>query len=353
MTNGVTARAAPTAARRGTIRPVPESPWRLAALPPLPQEIFGLLLADLPVEVVVPPTRDAAGVAAVLTDADLVLGDWTSALGLSAEHAAAAPRLAFVQQPSVGVEHIDLEAFAARGVPVANTAGANAVGVAEWCVGATYAALRQLAWADSEVRAGRWPQLELADRGSAELAGRRVGIVGFGPIGAACARRFAALGCPVSYWSRHRRAEEESYGAQWRELDDLLASSDVLVVVVAMAAETRGLLGAERLALLPAGAVLVNAARGGIVDETALAERLTSGALRAAALDVYATEPLPADSPLRSVDRLLLSPHAAGATAESRDRILTATLDNLRRAVSGQPVANVRNGVDPVVRRRG
>jgi phosphoglycerate dehydrogenase-like enzyme len=334
-------------------RRVPDLPWRLAALPPMPLEVFELLVADLPVEVVVPPSRDDAGVAAVLADADLVLGDWTAALHLTAEHAARALRLAFVQQPSVGVEHIDLDAFAAHGIPVANTAGANAVSVAEWCVGATYAVLRQLAWADGEVRAGRWPQLELADRGASELAGRRVGIIGFGAIGVECAKRYAALGCVVSYWSRRRRADDEAHGAQWRELDDLLATSDVLVVVIASTPQTRGLIDAQRLALLPPGAVVVNAARGGIVDEAALAAALAAGALRGAGFDVFATEPLPADSPLRAEPRMLLSPHAAGATVESRNRILDATLGNLRRAVAGEPVANVCNGVDAVVRRRG
>lgn len=329
-----------------------DAPWRLAALAPLPADVIRSLVGDLPVEVAVPPTRDAAGLRAVLADAELVLGDWSAELRLTEAEAAAAPRLAFVQQPSVGVDTIDVAAFAAHGVPVANAAGANAVSVAEWCVGATVAALRQLAWADAEVRAGRWPQLELGTRGSAELAGRRVGLVGFGAIGVECARRFAALGCPVSYWSRRRRPDEAAYGARWRELDDLMASSDVLVVVIAAAPETRGLIDERRLGLLPSGAVVVNAARGGIVDEAALAAALVGGALRAAALDVFATEPLPADSPLRASDRVLLSPHAAGATAEATGRIVTVTIENLRRAVRGEPVQYVCNGVDPLVRRR-
>src|SRR5207302_1286042 len=107
------------------------------------------------------------------------------------------------------------------GVALSNTAGANAVSVAEWCVAAAFAVTRSIVWADQQVRAGEWPQLELAQRGSVELAGRRVGIVGLGAIGRACASRFAALGCPVTYWSRRQRSPEESGGAVYADLDDL------------------------------------------------------------------------------------------------------------------------------------
>lgn len=339
-------------------------PWRVVSLAPLPADVVVSLLASqgmpagLPgaappggVEVVVPadPTRPAT--LAALAEAELVLGDWSSRVAMDAGLVAAAPRLAFLQQPSVGVEHVDLDAFAAAGVPVANTAGANAVSVAEWCLGAALAVHRSMLWADAEVRAGRWPQLTLAERGCVELAGRRVGIVGFGAIGTACASRFAAMGCPVSYWSRHRRPAAAEHGATWRELDDLVGSSDVLVVVVALAPGTRGMLGADRLRSLPAGAVVVDAARGGIVDEEALVACLDDATLLGAALDVFGTEPLPASSPLRH-DRVLLSPHASGATGQARLAIIGNALANLRRVVAGEPVRDVQNGVDPLVRRR-
>jgi phosphoglycerate dehydrogenase-like enzyme len=179
-----------------------------------------------------------------------------------------------------------------------------------------------------------------------------VGIVGFGPIGAACARMFAGLGCPVSYWSRRRREPRDEYGATYREIDELLASSDVLVVVIARGPTTEGLISAERLAMLPRGAYLVNAARGGIVDEGALVAAIDAGAMAGAALDVFATEPLPADSPLRNNDRIILSPHVAGATIQGTTRVVEMTVANLRRAVSGEPVVSVCNGLDPVIRKR-
>ena len=136
------------------------------------------------------------------------------------------------------------------------------------------------------------------------------------------------------------------------ELDELLAHSQLLVVVVALAAETRGLLDADRLARLPAGAFVVNAARGGVLDEAALLAAIRSEHVAGAALDVFATEPLPADSPLRGEDRILLSPHAAGATREAQGRLIGAVIENIGRAVRGEPVQHVVNGIDPVIRRR-
>jgi phosphoglycerate dehydrogenase-like enzyme len=329
-----------------------ENPWRLLALAPLDLELWKVLFADLPVEVVVPAERTQAAVSDAIAAADLVVGDWTGALRLGPGEVEAARRLAFVQQPSVGVDTLDCEALAAAGVPAANAAGANAVSVAEWCVGASYAVLRWLAWADAQVRAGEWPQLEISRRGGGELAGRRVGIIGMGRIGRECAQRFAALGADVAHWSRTERPAEDAGGARWLPLDELLAHSQLLVVVIALTPQTRGLLTAGALGRMPEGSYVVNAARGGVLDEDALLEAVRSGRLAGAALDVYATEPLPADSPLRREDRILLSPHAGGATREAQGRLIAAVVDNIRRAVAGEPVDNVVNGVDPVVRRR-
>lgn len=327
--------------------------WLLASLLPLPAEAVRGFVGDLPVDIVVPPSRDPAGVRAAFAEADLVLGDFSGELGIGPDDVAAGPRLAFVQQPSVGVELIDLDACAAAGVVVSNCAGANDISVAEWCLAATLDLCKSVTWADGEVRQGQWPQLEIGDRSCTELAGKRVGLVGFGPIGVACARMFGALGCPVSYWSRRRRTPEEEQGATYRELDDLMAASDVIVVVIARGPSTEGLLGEDRLSRLPPGAYLVNAARGGIVDEKALLAAVESGALAGVALDVFAVEPLPADSPLRGNDRILLSPHVAGATLQGRRRVVEMTVANLRRAVTGEPVHGVCNGLDPLIRRKG
>ena len=169
-------------------------------------------------------TTDVPALARALTTSGLAFTESAGAhdaLRVDADLVSAAPRLAFVQQPSAGVDAIDVAACAAAGIPVSNAGSANAVSVAEWCVGATFAAMRSLAYGDREVRAGAWPQLELANRGGGEVAGSRVGIVGMGPIGRECATRYAALGCDVAYWSRTRREAAASGGAVWMELDDL------------------------------------------------------------------------------------------------------------------------------------
>ncbi|MFI7448284.1 2-hydroxyacid dehydrogenase [Nonomuraea sp. NPDC049714] len=318
-------------------------PWHLLALPPLDEALIRSLLKPLGdrVEVRVPAARDRESMLAALPSAEIVLGDWTGKLALDGEAVAAAPWLAFVQQPSVGVDGHDLTALTAAGVPVANTAGVSAVAVSEWCLAAALSLTRKLGEADAAVRAGDWPQQGLRPR---ELHGQRVGIVGYGPIGVACAALFRALGCEVSYWTRTPR-EDPGY----TDLDTLLASSDVVVAVIALAPETRGLIDPARL---KQGAILVNAARGEIVDQRALVAALRAGHLAGAALDVFETEPPPRDDPLRELPGVLLSPHAAGVTSESTGRLITVTLDNLTAALDGRQVANVVNGVSPIIRRK-
>jgi phosphoglycerate dehydrogenase-like enzyme len=329
-----------------------DRPWRLLALPPLDADLLSSLLGGPQVEVVVPERRDAAAVRRAVADADIVVGDWSGEISLDADVVSGAGRLAFVQQPSAGIDTVDGAALREVGVPLSNIGPANAVSVAEWCVGASFAVLRWLAYADAEVRAGRWPQLELSQRGGGELAGRRVGIVGMGHIGVACAQRYQALGADVAFWSRHRRPPEEAGGARWLPFEELLGHAQLLVVVVALTPETRGLIGEAELSRLPAGAFVVDAARGGIVDESALLAAVRSGALAGAALDVFAREPLPADSPLLAEDRILLSPHAAGSSPQAQGRLIDAVVGNIARAVSGDPVLFVVNDADPVVRRR-
>ncbi|MEW2357953.1 NAD(P)-dependent oxidoreductase [Spirillospora sp. NPDC029432] len=326
------------------------APWRILTLSPLGKDLVSGLLAPVgdAVDLDFPAARDRDALLAALPDAEIVIGDYTGLLALDAEAVAAAPRLAFVQMPSVGTDSLDVEALTAAGVPVANTAGANARAVAEWAVGAAFALCRQLAWGDRGVRAGGWPQRELIARGTREIHAQRVGIVGYGAIGAEAARLFGALGCAVSYWSRRRRPEA---AATYRELDDLLAASDILVLAVPLTTETTGLLDG-RLDLLPENALLVNVARGGVVSDAAVLAALESGRLAGAALDVFEREPPAVDHPLRSREDVLLSPHAAGATGQSQLNIVSAVRDNVIAAVQGHDVTNVVNGLSSQVTRR-
>ncbi|MFC5748943.1 NAD(P)-dependent oxidoreductase [Actinomadura rugatobispora] len=327
------------------------APWRILTLAPIGEDLMKGLLAPLgdAVELLFPAVRDRDGLFAALPAAELIVADYTGLLRLDAEAVAAAPRLAFVQTPSVGTDSVDTAALAAAGVPVANAAGANARGVAEWAVGAAFALCRHLVRADRGVREGGWPQEELLALGAREIHTQRVGIVGFGPIGVEAARLFGALGCAVSYWSRRRRPEA---AATYRELDDLLACSDILVLALPLTPDTAGLLDADRLALLPEKALLVNVARGGIVPDETILAALESGRLAGAALDVFEAEPPPAGHPLRSHENVLLSPHVAGGTGQAQIKVISAVRDNVGAAVTGRPVTNVVNGIDPQVRRR-
>jgi D-3-phosphoglycerate dehydrogenase len=268
---------------------------------------------------------------------------------LDAEAVAAASRLGFAQSPVVGVDGHDLGALAAAGVPLANAAGTNDLAVAEWCLAAALALLRDLVRTDARMHAGEWPELALRH---GELAGLRVGVVGLGAAGKRCTSLFGALGCEVAYWSRRRRAESEPNGAAYLPLDRLLARSDLLILTVALTPETTGLIGAEALAALPSGALLVNAARGPVLDRAALLAALESGRLAGAALDVFDPEPPPPDDPLLGRRDVLLSPHIAGATRKTWTRVVRLVGENLAAAVAGEPVRNVVNGAPPVVRRR-
>ena len=315
---------------------------------PLPSEVIELLFAPLKdrAEVVLPSSRDRTGQHAALAEADIVVGDFTGELPMDAEAVAAAPRLVFLQQPQVGVDTCDLDALTAAGAAVANTAGDNTRSVAEWAVGAAFALCRKFAWTDRRMREGGWPQLDVRGR---ELHAQRVGIVGYGAIGAESARLFQALGCRVSYWSR--TPKDDAVGT-YLELDELLAGSDVLVVAVALAPETTGLLGPERLALLPQDALLVNVARGGIVPDDAVLAALDSGRLAGAALDVFEQEPLPSEHPLRSHEQVLLSPHAAGASAQAQLNVIGQVMANITAVLDGKPVEHVINGSPPLIHRR-
>ncbi|TDC83399.1 NAD(P)-dependent oxidoreductase [Actinomadura sp. 7K507] len=327
------------------------APWRILSLPPIAEDVVRRLFDPLgeTAEVVFPQVRERSALIDAAAGADIVIGDFSGLLALDAVAVAAAPRLSFVQMPAVGTDSIDVAALTAAGVPVANAAGFNARGVAEWAVGASFALCRHLALADRGVRAGGWPQLDVIARRPREIHTQRVGIVGFGAIGAEAARLFAALGCAVSYWTRRRRPEA---AATYRELDDLLATSDILVLALPLTDDTRGLIGPERLALLPGNALLVNVARGGIAPDDAIVAALESGQLAGAALDVFDEEPLPEDHPLRSHEDVLLSPHTAGASIQSQLNLVSLVRDNVTAAVQGRDVQNVVNGVSAHVRRR-
>jgi len=260
---------------------------------------------------------------------------------IDADLLAAAPRLRAISSCSVGLDHVDLAAATARGIPVGFTPGVLTETTAELALGLLFAAARRIVEADREVRAGAWTEAwDPTGLLGRDLHGATLGVIGLGAIGRAVATRAGALGMRILGWSRSRRAVP---GVESVELDALLERSDFLSVHVALTPETRGLLGPRALGRVRRGAILVNTARGEIVDEAALADALRSGWLAGAALDVFACEPLPAGSPLLGVPNLILTPHIGSATVATRARMADLAVDNLLAGLAGRPMPHCAN----------
>jgi len=235
---------------------------------------------------------------------------------------AGAPRLKAVGRLGVGLDNIDLSACAARRIDVIPATGANARAVAEYVIAVALVLRRAAFGASTAVAAGEWPRAALSK--GRELAGSTLGIIGFGNIGRLVAELAHRLGMQVLGFDRAIAPDSAAWAEQHtapRPLDDLLRESDVVSLHLPLTADTRRLLDARRLALMKRDAILINTSRGGIVDETALAESLRSGMLGGAALDVFEHEPLPAGGVLAACPHLLLTPHIAGVTRESNARV--------------------------------
>ncbi len=252
----------------------------------------------------------------------------------------AAPRLRLIQQVGIGTDGIDLEAARRLGIPVANTPRAVTIAVVEHTFLLLLAAIRGFPQQNDRLRLGQWSTPQAWE--STELAGSTLGIVGFGSIGRGIATRALAFDARVLVHTRSVPAHLPP-AIQLADMETLLRESDSVVLAVPLTPETRGMIGSRQLATMKPTAVLVNVARGALVEEEPLVEVLRSGGLRAAALDVFAREPIPSDSPLRSLPNVVATPHYAGASRESRDRIWRQVMENLDRLACGQPVRNAVN----------
>ena len=254
----------------------------------------------------------------------------------------ACPRLRVVSSYSVGIDHIDLAAATRRGILVGNTPGVLTETTADLAFALLLAAARRLGEAGEYLRAGAWAQSqwEIDAFVGQDLHGATLGIVGLGPIGQAVARRATGFGMEVLGWSRSGRAVP---GVRGVTFDALLAESDFVSIHVALVAETRGLVDARALAAMKPGAVLVNTARGGIVDEVALVEALRSGQLGAVGLDVYAREPVAADHPLLEFPNAVLMPHIGSASVRTRVRMADLAVENLVAGLQGRALPECAN----------
>lgn len=257
-----------------------------------------------------------------------------------------ASALKFIQTPSHGFDHVDIEAAAARGIAVSNigTSGAEAGTVAEHAMGLMLACARRLTDGHEGIRRGDWPQLTGR---CIELQGKTLGIVGLGHIGCEVAKRAGAFGMTLLYHDVVAAPGniESELGLERAELNDVLSRADVVTVHVPLMPATRGLIGAEQLALMKQDAILVNTSRGPVVDNAAVADAANAGKI-VAGIDVFDPEPPPSDHPLRSAANVILSPHVAGTTRESVGRMMTAAFENLQRFSRGEPLNDVINGVN-------
>ncbi len=296
---------------------------------PLRADVFRRFLPDdLDVDLETLEERSEDGFVAAAPGARVVIADWLFQVPVSARVIDALDDCILIQQPSAGYQLIDLEAAAKRGIPVANAPG-NTVAVAEWSVMAVIALLRKTLVADRRMREGEWPGGDFV-REIVELAGKTVGIVGYGRIGREVAKRLGAFDCEILAFDLVR-----SDGMPYVELAELLDRSDAVTVHVPLTMDTLGLIDPFAM---KQGSVLVNAARGGIVDEDALVAALDQGHLRGAALDVFAEEPLPPDAAIRHHEMIMLSSHLAGVTRESGRRLIEYTASNVARALRGEPL---------------
>jgi len=274
---------------------------------------------------------DDAAYGRLMADAEVL---WHVLRPVTADAIAAAPNLQLIQKIGVGVNTIDLDAARARGIAVCNMPGTNTRAVAEMTLLSMLACLRRLVAFDGATRDGRGWSWPLAWQGGlGEIGGRTVGFVGFGAVPRMLAPVLEAMGAEVVFWNRTPRPD-----SGYPQLDKaaLLARADIVSLHLPLTPETADWLDASAIGALKPGAVVVNVARGGLVDEVALIAALDRGHVAAAGLDVFAREPVAADDPLLSRDTVVLTPHVGWLTRETLERSLAVALDNVRRLADGR-----------------
>jgi phosphoglycerate dehydrogenase-like enzyme len=273
---------------------------------------------------------------AALKDADVL---FVMATMLGAGTLDVASRLRFIQKLGAGVDHIDLAYCAARGIGVARLQGGNSIPVAEHTVLLMLAAYRRLPLLDKETRAGAWRR-ENARALSRQINGKTIGLIGFGAIGRAVAKLLFGFDVRILYADPVRAPleVERAWRAEHVPFDALIEQSDIVSLHLPLTNETAGIISARVLAAMKPGAVLVNCARGGVVDEVALHRFLANGHLAAAAIDTFAVEPV-RESPLLGLEQTILTPHTAGGTIDNFRNVVERAVENARTYLAGGELA--------------
>ena len=284
----------------------------------------------------VPPSREALlhgvagvdGLVCLITDTvDEVVLD------------AAGAQLRVVSQMAVGVDNVDVAACSKRGIPVGNTPGVLTETTADMAWALILASARRVVEAAEYVKDGEWKTWTPTQMAGIDVHGATLGVIGFGAIGQAIARRAQGFGMRVLCWNRTpRTAEAAAVGAEQRPFDEVLSRSDFVSVSVALTDDTRGLMDAAAFEQMHPGSILINTARGPIVDEEALVDALRRGHLGGAGLDVTAVEPLSMDSPLLTMDNVVVLPHIGSASMATRSKMADIAVANLRAGLAGRPL---------------
>lgn len=289
--------------------------------------------------VVSEPIKDAAKLAKALSGVDAVLV--RSATQVPAEALAEAPRLRVIGRAGAGVDTIDVDAATARGIAVMNAPDGNTLAAAEHALSLLFALARHVPRADAGMKAGEWPKAGLT---GFELEGKKLGVIGLGRIGSTVARKAQGIGMDVAAYDPFLPPAAAGKGSvPLKTLEDLLAWADVVTLHVPRTKETTNLLNEARMRGMKRGAYLVNAARGGLVDEAALLKLLDEGHLAGAALDTFVTEPLPADSTLRGHPKLVLTPHLGASTGEAQQAVSTILARQILDFIQSGAVAGCVN----------
>ena len=281
---------------------------------------------------------DRPALLAALADADALLV--RSATKVDAEALAAANRLKVVARAGVGLDNVDVPAATARGVMVVNAPTSNIVSAAEHAVALLLATARHIPAADASLRAGQWKRSAYT---GTELNGKTLGVVGLGKIGQLVAHRLAAFDVRlIAYDPYVAPARAAQLGIELMSLDDLLRQADMISIHLPKTAETLGLIGKDQLAITKPGVLIVNAARGGLIDEDALADAVRSGHVGGAGIDVYVTEPT-TSSPLFELPQVVVTPHLGASTDEAQDRAGTDVARSVQLALAGEFVPDAVN----------
>jgi phosphoglycerate dehydrogenase-like enzyme len=310
------------------------APHRVVYLESIPKDVEAINRARVPDEFDLVFRPEDEPVAAAVADADFVLVATTR---LTDEVLAATHRLRLIQHQGVGYDNIDLAAARARGVPVAICPAGTSVGVAEHVFLLILSLYKRLLEADASLRRGEWQQWALRPS-SYEIAGKTIGLVGLGRIGREVASRARAFAADVVYTDTVRpdATTEESLGVRFLWLDELLEVADVVSLHVPSTPATRHLIDAPALARMKPTAILVNTARGPLVDEAALYEALSAGRILGAGLDVFEREPPAPDHPLFGLPNVVVTPHIAAGTVDALRAKMDACFANMRRVVDGE-----------------